>query len=176
MLDKMICLCHMSFVFCTLHHFRHRPLNLSLIFLLFLRMSGGTRGAMGRGHGRGNGPEQDNVDLPPPPSMVQLMAMYEANRADNIRLLERIERNTAQRQDDRVGINDFIRLTPLVFSYSTEPLDADYWLRTIERKLQAAHVAQADWVTFAAYHLEGAAGSWWEHFLVMQPAEHVVTW
>jgi hypothetical protein len=73
-------------------------------------------------------------------------------------------------------MRDFIRLTPPVFSYSTEPLDADYWLRTIERKLQAAHVAQADWVTFAAYHLEGAAGSWWENFLAMQTTEHVVTW
>jgi hypothetical protein len=104
------------------------------------------------------------------------MAMYEANRANNIRLLERIEQNTARRQDDRVGMRDFLRLTPPVFSYSTEPLDADYWLRTIERKLQATHVAQADWVTFAAYHLEGAAGSWWENFLAMQTAEHVVTW
>jgi hypothetical protein len=63
-----------------------------------------------------------------------------------------------------------------VFSYSTEPLDADYWLRTIERKHITAHADQADWVTFAAYHLEGAAGSWWENFLGMQPADHVITW
>jgi hypothetical protein len=28
-----------------------------------------------------------------------------------------------------------------VFSYSIEPLDADYWLRTIERKLEVAHAA-----------------------------------
>ena len=58
----------------------------------------------------------------------------------------------------------------------SEPLDADYWLRTIERKLEAGHVARADWVTYAAYHLEGAAGSWWENFLVMQPVDHIVTW
>jgi hypothetical protein len=129
-------------------------------------MSGGTHSGGNRGRGRGDGPE-DNVDHPPPPSMVQLMAMYEANHADNIRLLERIERNTAQRQDEGVGIKSFIRLTPPVFSYSTEPLDADYWLRTIEHKLEVAHVAQADWVTFAAYHLEGAVGSWWENFLLL---------
>ena len=63
-----------------------------------------------------------------------------------------------------------------MFSYSLEPLDADYWLRAIERKLEASHVPQADWVTFAAYHLEGAAGAWYQNFLAMQPAEHVVTW
>ncbi|KAK1607787.1 hypothetical protein QYE76_031460 [Lolium multiflorum] len=136
-------------------------------------MSGGTHV---HGRGRGNGPEEKNVDLSPPPSMVQLMAMYEANRADNMRLLERIERTMAQRQNNRVTIRDFIRLTPPVFRHSPEPLAADYWIRTIERKLEAAHVAQADWMTFAAYHLEGAAGSWWEDFLVMQPVEHAVTW
>jgi hypothetical protein len=71
---------------------------------------------------------------------------------------------------------DFIHLTPQVFHHSPGPLDADYWLRTIERKVEATHVAQADWVTFVVYHLEGVAGSWWEKFLVMQPAKHVVTW
>ncbi|KAK1603043.1 hypothetical protein QYE76_037675 [Lolium multiflorum] len=144
-----------------------------------LTMSGGTRSGAGRGQHHGNNRRnvpEENADLPPPPSMVQLMAMYEANRADNIRLLERIERNTAQRHEEQVGIRSFIRLTPPVFSYSTEPLDADYWLRTIERKLEVAHAAQADWVNFATYHLEGAAGSWWENFLLMQPAGHVVTW
>ena len=138
-------------------------------------MASGTRGRA-NARGQDNGPEDDPNNLPPPPSMVQLMAMFENNRIDNIRLLERIERNTAQHQGNQGGIRDFIRLTPPVFSYSTEPLDADYWLRTMERKLQVGHVAQADWVTFTAYHLEGAAGSWWENFLAMQAAEHVVTW
>ena len=105
-------------------------------------MSGGTR-ARGHGRGRGNAPK-NNVELPPPPSMVQLMQMYEANRADNMRLLAQIERNIAQRQENQSGLKNFIRLTPPVFSYSPEPLDANYWLRTIERKLEAGHVTQAD--------------------------------
>ncbi|KAK1680953.1 hypothetical protein QYE76_041801 [Lolium multiflorum] len=65
-------------------------------------MSGGTRG-----RARGNGPEEENVDLPPPPSMVQLMDMYEANRADNMRLLERIEaiRFNAKMSESLSGIS-----------------------------------------------------------------------
>ena len=103
--------------------------------------------------GRGDGHEDDD-ERPPPPSMVQLMAMYEANRADNMRLLAQIERNTNHRQNDQVTIRDYVRLNPPVFRYSAEPLDADYWLRTTERKLEVSHAAPADWVTFAAYHLE----------------------
>ena len=131
---------------------------------------GDTSRARTRAHARGATNEGESSNLPPPPSMVQLMAMYKTNRADNMRLLERIERNTAQCQNNQVGIKYFTRLTPPVFSYSTKPLDADYWLRTMEHKLQVGHVVQADWVTFAAYHLEGAANSWWDNFLAMQEA------
>ena len=64
--------------------------------LLPYRMSGGTCGVArrGQGHGHGNVPEDDS-NLTSPLSMVQLMAMYETSHADNMRLLEMIERNTA---------------------------------------------------------------------------------
>src|SRR3954464_13219686 len=92
---------------------------------------GDTSRARTRAHAWGAVNEGESSNLPPPPSMVQLMAMYETNCADNMRLLERIERNTTQRQNNQVGIKDFTRLTSPVFSYSTEPLDVDYWLHTI---------------------------------------------
>ena len=120
------------------------PLNHVVDFLLVsLRMSSGTRGRA-NAHGHANGPEDDPANLPPPPSMVQLMAMFEANHANNIRLLERIECNTSQGQVNQVSIKEFTCLTPPVFSYSSEPLDADYWLHTMERKLQVGHVVEAD--------------------------------
>src|SRR3954464_13079580 len=75
-----------------------------------------------------------------------------------------------------VTLNDFIHLRPPVFSYSTEPLDADEWLRNIERKLQAGHVADGDRVNYATYHLKGAASSWWENFLNMHPAGPPTNW
>src|SRR4051812_15908157 len=75
-----------------------------------------------------------------------------------------------------VTLNDFIHLRPPVFSYSTEPLAADDWLRSIERKLQAGHVADGDRVNYAAYHLEGAANSWWENYLNMRPEGPPTAW
>src|ERR1041385_2714917 len=68
------------------------------------------------------------------------------------------------------------RLHSPVFSYSTEPLDADDWLRSIERKLQAGHVADGDSVSYAIDHLEGVASSWWENFLNMRPVGPPTTW
>src|SRR3954453_11622297 len=115
-------------------------------------MSQGTRGQIGRNQGRGNNQEEDN--LPPPPTMTQVLMEVERNRRDSQTLLEVIARNTTQQRNEMVSLNDFIRLHPSVFSYSTEPLDADDWLRSIDRKLQAGQVADGDKVNCSAYHLE----------------------
>src|SRR3954469_7973229 len=47
---------------------------------------------------------------------------------------------------------------------------------SIERKLQAGRVADNDKVTYATYHLEGAASSWWENYLNMRPEGPPPTW
>src|SRR4051812_32431822 len=137
-------------------------------------MSQGTRGQLGRAQGRGNEPEEGN--LPPPPTMAQVLMEVERNRRDSRHLLEIIARNTTQQRNEMVTLNDFIRLHPPVFSYSTEPLYADDWLRSIERKLQAGHVADGDKVNYVAYHLEGVASSWWENYLNVRPAGPPTTW
>src|SRR4051812_13016458 len=124
-------------------------------------MSQGTRGQLGRAQGRGNEPEEGN--LPPPPTMAQVLMEVERNRRDSHHLLEVIARNTTQQRNELLSLNNFTQLHPLVFSYTTEPLDADDWLRSIERKLQAGHVAYGNKVNYAAYHLEGAASSWSKH-------------
>src|ERR1041385_7914076 len=137
--------------------------QLCLTLVLTFRMSQGTRGQLGHAHGRGNEPKEGN--LPPPPTMAQVLMEVERNRRDSHHLLEVIAHNTTQQRNEMVSLNDFIRLHPPVFSYSTEPLDADDWLRSIERKLQVGHVLDGDKVSYATYHLEGAASSWWENFL-----------
>src|SRR4051812_8058995 len=110
-------------------------------------MSGGTRSAVHRNRGRVRNRNDD--ELPPPPSAAEIMMEAEKNRRDQTRLLELIEQNTARRRNVVVSIQDFILLKPPVFQCSSEPLEADDWLRSIERKLDAAHVAPDDQVIFA---------------------------
>ena len=134
-------------------------------------MSAGTRGSVGlRGH---NDADQE---LPPPPTMAEVLNNIETNRLRNERLLERVAQNTERRPDDCVTLGDFIRSFPPIFTHSKEPLEADDWLRTIERKFSALRVRPADRVNFATYQLEGEAGVWWEGFQNLQAQGHVVTW
>src|SRR3954464_7986760 len=131
------------------------------------------------GANQGVDPSSGNIDDEEPPSptlTAEIMLEAERNRRDQTRLLECIAQNTSRQQDSVVTIQDFILLNPPVFRCPSEPLDADDWLRSLERKLETAHVAPGDRVLFAAYFLEGAALQWWESFLAMQPVCHVVTW
>ena len=82
---------------------------------------------------RGRGQNPPETELPPPPTMAQVMQSIENNRLRNERLLERLVHNTKRRAEG-VTLGDFIKAQPPYFADSKEPLDADDWLRTIERK------------------------------------------
>jgi hypothetical protein len=73
-------------------------------------------------------------------------------------------------------LRDFQNSNPPTFSKSTEPLDADDWLRTIENKLEYAGVGASDKVLYATHFLAGAARAWWENVHAMQPEGQVMTW
>ena len=107
--------------------------------------------------------------------MAQVLHDIETNCLRSEHLLERVVQNTEPRVE-RVTLGSFIKAQPPVFAESQEPIDADDWLRTIERKFVALHVHDSDRVNFAAYQLKGAAGDWWEGFLALQSPEHEVTW
>ena len=57
-------------------------------------------------------------------------------------------------------LSDFQRTKPPSFSQAIDPLDADDWLRTMEKKLEVAQTNEGDRVPFLTYYLEGAAAIW----------------
>ncbi|KAM0842001.1 hypothetical protein ACQ4PT_058658 [Festuca glaucescens] len=129
------------------------------------------------GRGRGcRGQNNAEQELPPPPTMAQVLNNIETNRLRNEHLLVCVAQNTERRPNNCVTLGDFIRALPPVFTHSKEPLNADDWLCTIGRKFNALHVPPGECVSFATYQLEGAAGAWWEGFLTLQAPGHVVTW
>ena len=73
-------------------------------------------------------------------------------------------------------LSEFMRTSPPTFTETTEPLDADDWMRTIED-----HLALVNWsedhqkVRYASHYLGGTARACWDGFKVMQ-GDHVITW
>jgi hypothetical protein len=61
-------------------------------------------------------------------------------------------------------MGEFLRLKPPTFAGSSNPLDADDWLRTIKRKLEAIGCPENQRVQLAAHQLSGMALAWWDTF------------
>lgn len=127
-----------------------------------------------RGRGRG-------ANAPPPPDymagFVQQTQMNQQFMAGMMTRMENLNNNNNNNQQaGPVTLNSFVRLNPATFHNPVEPMDADDWLRDIAFALRSANVAEANYVTFAAYHLRGPAAQWWDSHTRMLPAETVVTW
>ena len=139
---------------------------------------------MVRPRGRGRGA---NANAPPPPDyMAGMVQQFELNRQFMTGMMNRMENlhnnnnqdnnNNHQNQPGPISLREFVRLNPVTFHNSTEPLDADDWLRDIIFQMESAEVAPNSFVTFAAYHLRGPAAQWWDSHKRSLPAGTVTTW
>jgi hypothetical protein len=77
-------------------------------------------------------------------------------------------------QQDR--LSQFLRLNPPSFSSSSEPIAADDWLRTINKKLDTIEAQEDESVRFAAHQLEGPAAEWWDNYQITYPDMNAITW
>jgi hypothetical protein len=141
-------------------------LNAKLSMLRFSRMV--RPGPRGRGHG---------ADFPPPPEyMAGMMQQFELNRQFMENIMAQFPRPNGNQQPNQVTLQDFVRLNPTVYRSSTQPLDADDWLRDITYELESAEVPLASYVNFASYFLKGPAAQWWDSHHHSQPAGTIITW
>lgn len=76
----------------------------------------------------------------------------------------------------RANISEFMRLRPPTFSSSTEPLEADDWLRAVSRKLDMIQCTDRERVLFASHQLNGPASEWWDNFTQSHPDAQTITW
>ena len=111
------------------------------------------------------GREESETHLPAPPELPLDLAQVLANQTRLIEVLTRSlenQRPNGGRPQDRMG--DFLRLKPPTFAGSSNPLDADDWLRMIKRKLEAIGCPENQRVQLAAHQLSGMALAWWDTF------------
>ena len=53
---------------------------------------------------------------------------------------------------------------PPVFTHATDPLEADDWLRAVEKQLNIAQCSDLEKVLYASGQLQRVAQDWWELF------------
>jgi hypothetical protein len=123
----------------------------------------GARSPLG-GEGEVGG-EGSETHLPAPPELPLDLAQVLANQTWLIEVLTRSlenQRPNGGRPQERMW--KFLRLKPPTFAESSNLLDADDWLRTVKRKLEAIRCPENQRVHLAAHQLSGMALSWWDTF------------
>jgi hypothetical protein len=60
----------------------------------------------------------------------------------------------------RDRLRDFQRTKPPTFSHFLEPVDADDWLKTVEKKLQVVQCNNRERVLLASHQLTGPIVDW----------------
>jgi hypothetical protein len=111
------------------------------------------------------GGEGSETHLPAPLKLPLDLAQVLANQTRLIEVFTRSlenQRPNGGRPQDRMG--EFLRLKPPTFAGSSNPLNADDWLRIIKRKLEAIGCPENQHVHLATHQLSGMALSWWDTF------------
>jgi hypothetical protein len=56
-----------------------------------------------------------------------------------------------------------------VFSHATDPLEADDWVRAVEKQLNIAQCNDMKKVLFVSGQLQGTTQTWWESYQAARP-------
>jgi hypothetical protein len=117
---------------------------------------------------------------PPPPTLEQVLAM----QAQMLQTMQQTMANMQQaqghqpapqpQQHDKLG--EFQRTKPPTFSYSVELMDANDWLKTIEKKLQVVQCNNREKVLFASHQLVGPAVDWWDAYVEAHEEPESINW
>jgi hypothetical protein len=65
---------------------------------------------------------------------------------------------------------------PLTFASSPDPLDADDWLKSVEKMLNIAQCSDREKVLYASGRLTGSAADWWDSYTAAHDAADTITW
>ena len=123
----------------------------------------------GSGSGQQQGQNNQGTGMPMPPPLTpeqffQLQMQMMATLNNTVQALQHAHTQPPpppppQPRDRRA---EFLRGHPPTFSHTSDPLQADDWLRAVERQLDIAQCDDRERVLYAAGQLRGAALDWWE--------------
>jgi hypothetical protein len=70
----------------------------------------------------------------------------------------------------------FMSHHPPTYSHSSDPLDADDWLKTVTKKLEIVQCTDREMILYAAGRLTGQAADWWDAYSTAHPNRNNITW
>ena len=135
-----------------------------------------TDDGQGRGRGRGHGSGgQVNPSLPSPPvamngiyqclreltTLVQHQNINKSNHIDGAHPLTQLPGNGEENRR-MIVLREFLRQSPPTFQGSSNPLDANRWIRWVKKVFDGMGVSEDLKVDLEIYLFDGEVDHWWE--------------
>jgi hypothetical protein len=79
-------------------------------------------------------------------------------------------------QPSRDRLGDFQRTKSPIFSYAVELMDADDWLKFIEKKLRVVQCNNHENVLLSSHQLFGPAADWWDAYVEAHEEPKSINW
>jgi hypothetical protein len=136
-----------------------------------------TRNRVTTNNAENNGESNNQEANPPPPPPLTL---EQAMQAQMLQTMQQTLVNLhAQPQAppplrDRLG--DFQRTKPSTFSYAMDPMDADDWLKSVEKKSQVVQCNNREKVLLASHQLSGPTVDWWDSYVEAHEEPESINW
>jgi hypothetical protein len=132
----------------------------------------------------GAGQEQEQGVPPPPPhpNLADVMAVQTQLMQTITHMVAQNNNNNHRAQHHNVPegfqkkVENFNKLRPPTFDNSANPMDADNWMREIEKKLELTELTEEECVIVAAHQLIGTASGWWDSYCDSHPDPLNIGW
>jgi hypothetical protein len=125
-----------------------------------------------------NNNAENNNAANPPPTLEQVLMMQaqmlQTMKQSMVNMQNAHPQEPSPPPRDRHG--DFQRTKPPTFSHSMEPMDANDWLKTVERKLQVVQCNNQEKVLLASHQLIGPATNWWDAYVEAHEEPDTINW
>ena len=102
----------------------------------------------------------------PPPENPMLGEDLAAVAQGTTAIMQLLQNQGGQRGDlpQHTTLQQFLAISPPRFLEARDPLEADDWIAEIKKHFTANSVRPVDYVSFASFQLQGAAGSWYSTY------------
>jgi hypothetical protein len=119
-----------------------------------------------------NNNNENNVANPPP--TLEQVLMMQAQILQTMVNMQQNQQAPQPQQRDKLG--DFQRTKQPHFSHSVEPMDADNWLKTVEKKLQLVQCNNRENALLASHQLIGPVADWWDAYVEAHEEPDNINW
>ncbi|CAN6234283.1 unnamed protein product [Urochloa humidicola] len=126
-------------------------------------------------------PQQNQPPSPEPMAgnmeqFLQAQMTLLQNLTNTVANLQANQGANNQNQPPRSKHQEFMSHRPPTFSHSTDPLQADDWLKTVNKILDIAQCTDREKVMYASGRLEGTASDWWDAYVAAHQDAQTITW